>query len=291
MNLPQSRAPNAPTKPSFTLPRGACDTHVHVLGPYSRYPLYEGRPYDAPEQPVENLRRYLDTMGLDRVVIAHIYAHGLDMRVTLDAIATLGDRARGVATLAVDATAADIEKLDRLGMRGIRMAPRFGYAMNRETLKRANDLAAPHNWHILSWSSGPEELELILSVVDKDVTVPIVLDHFANHCWKPALGLEQPGFKLLREVLRTGCVYLRLSALYRASAAGWPWRELTPYGAALVEEFPTRLLWASDWPHVGHWEGEMMNSGEMIDWLRETGCNDAVLEQILVHNPARVYGF
>jgi predicted TIM-barrel fold metal-dependent hydrolase len=291
MTLPQSRAPNAPTRPSFVLPRGACDTHVHVLGPYSRYPLYEGRPYDAPEQPVENLRHYLDTMGLDRVVIAHIYAHGTDMRVTLDAIAALGDRARGVATLGPDPTAADITRLHTAGMRGIRMAPRFGYAMNRETLKRVNDLAAPHEWHILSWSGGPDELDLILSAVAKDVTVPIVLDHFANHCWKPSLGLQQRGFKLLQDVLRTGRVWLRLSGLYRASAQGWPWRELTPFGAALAEEFPEQLLWASDWPHVGHWDGEMMNSGEMIDWLREIGCSDSTLEQILVRNPARIYGF
>ena len=291
MNLPQSRLPNAPTKPSFTLPRGACDTHVHVLGPYSRYPLYEGRPYDAPEQPVENLRRYLDTMGLDRVVIAHIYAHGTDMRVTLDAIAALGDRARGVATLGADAKAADIAKLDGAGMRGIRMAPRFGYPMNRETLKRVNDLAAPHDWHILSWVNGPEELELILSVIEKDVTVPIVLDHLANHCWQPSKGVEQRGFKLLQEALRSGKVFLRLSALYRASAQGWPWRELTPYGTALVSEFPEHLLWASDWPHVGHWEGEMMNSGDMVDGLREIGCDSATMEQILVRNPGELYRF
>jgi predicted TIM-barrel fold metal-dependent hydrolase len=291
MNRPQSRAPNAPTRPSFVLPRGACDTHVHVLGPYSRYPLDDRRPYDAPEQPVENLRHYLDTMGLDRVVIAHIYAHGTDMRVTLDALAVLGDRARGVATLKPDATGDDIAELDSRGMRGIRMAPLFGYAMNRETLKRVNALAAPHNWHILSWVRGPDELELIQSAVGKDVTVPIVLDHLGNPCWKPSAGLEQRGFKLLQDVLRTGQVWLRLSALYRTSAQGWPWPELTPYGAALAEEFPDRLLWASDWPHVGPWEGEMMNSGEMIDWLREIGCNQDTLERILVHNPARLYRF
>jgi len=285
------RGPNAPTAPSFALPRGACDTHLHVLGPYDRYPLSPDRNYTAPEAPLAKLRDYMAVTGLDRVVIAHVSAHGADMRVTLDAMAALGDRARGTAMLTSDATAADIARLDRAGMRGIRMSVQFGYPVDRDALRRVNDLAAPHNWHIAIWPSGPGELELLMALQGGGITVPVVLDHLANHCWSPASGLDQPGFRLLQEALRTGGIWLKLSGLYRASAEGWPWRGLAPFGRALVQEFSSRLLWASDWPHVGHWPGAMVNSGELLDWLIEIGCDAATRERILSRNPAALYGF
>ena len=115
-------APLPPTKPRLVLPHGACDTHVHVLGPYDKYPLNPARTYTAPEAPVDKLASFLDTMGCERVVIAHVTAHGTDMSVTLDAIRALGERARGIAILAPALTDAALKIHHDGGIRGALIA-------------------------------------------------------------------------------------------------------------------------------------------------------------------------
>src|SRR5690606_2813028 len=118
--------PLPPQPPSFPLPRGACDSHVHVMGPYDRYPLARERAYTAPAAPREMLDDMLRSVGLDRVVIAHVSACGPMLDVTLDALSYFGDRARGVAILAADTSVDEVERLHAAGMRGIRLSPAYG---------------------------------------------------------------------------------------------------------------------------------------------------------------------
>ena len=54
---------------------------------------------------------------------------------------------------------------------------------------------------------------------------------------------------------------------------------------ALAAEYSDRLLWASDWPHVGLFTDNMPQSHEVLDWLLEIGCDSPTRPQILVDNP------
>ena len=272
------------------MPRGACDTHLHVLGPYALYPLAEDRPYTAPEAPLAAMTAMLDAMNLDRAVVAHVSACGRDLRVTLDALKTLGARARGTIMTAPEISDDELRRLDSLGVRGVRLSRAFGWEVTETSLKRIADRIAAFHWHIAIWPSSETELELI-GALAPSLPAEIVLDHLAGHCWDATRGIGQRGFGLLQSVLETERVWLKISGMYRVSNDASPWPDLIPFGQQLAADHAERLLWASDWPHVGVWNGNMPRSNELIDWLLRIGCDAATRRQILVGNPERLYGF
>jgi predicted TIM-barrel fold metal-dependent hydrolase len=281
----------APTAPRFAMPRGACDCHLHVLGPYERYALAAERNYTAPPATTADLRIFLDRMGLDRVVIAHVSAHGEDHRVTLDAMAELGERARGTMMLAGETFSA-LEALHRLGMRGARLSGNFGRPVNADTLRATADRIGPLGWHIAMWPADLSELQAVAAVA-ADIAVPVVIDHLGAPAWGDGRGgLDHPGFGLLYDLARAGHVWVKLSAMYRATPDDdYPWPRLLPFGRALVAAAPERMLWASDWPHVGLFERAPPPSGHLLDWLQDITPDTATRHRILVENPAALYGF
>jgi 2-pyrone-4,6-dicarboxylate lactonase len=58
---------------------------------------------------------------------------------------------------------------------------------------------------------------------------------------------------------------------------------------ALVERFPDRCVWGSDWPHPNH--THIPDDGVLVDALAEIATGDQVLEQLLVRNPQTLYKF
>ncbi|MFP3547655.1 amidohydrolase family protein, partial [Rhizobium sp. SIMBA_035] len=63
------------------------------------------------------------------------------------------------------------------------------------------------------------------------------------------------------------------------------------YARALIEANPNRLLWASDWPHPCI-PVPMPNDASLLEMLFNWVENDdALIKQILVDNPAKLYGF
>ena len=58
-----------PTPVKFRVPARACDCHVHVFGDATRFPFSPDRPYTPPPAPVAELRKFLRSLRLERVVI------------------------------------------------------------------------------------------------------------------------------------------------------------------------------------------------------------------------------
>jgi predicted TIM-barrel fold metal-dependent hydrolase len=287
--IPDCPGSPPPTAPRVAPPPGACDTHLHVLGPYDRYPLADDRAYTVPAAPVAALRQMLDRMGLDRAVIAHVSAHGADHRVTLDAMAELGTRARGTMMLQPGTSHAELEALHRLGMRGVRLSSEFGRPVTMDSLRALADRVGSLGWHIAIWPASRADLEAVAAA---EPGVPVVIDHLGARCWdNGAGGLDHPGFRLLYDLARAGRVWVKLSGMYRASAEGYPWPSLVPFGRALIAAAPQRMLWATDWPHVGLADRPPPQSGELLDWLSDIGMDEATRARILVDNPAALYGF
>ena len=109
-------------KPAFKVPPGACDCHVHIFGPYDKYPLGGERSYTPPEAPVEMLLALMDSLDLDRAVIVNGTAYNKDSRILSDALTAHRDRLRGIAVLDPDVTTdADLDRLHEAGVRGIRI--------------------------------------------------------------------------------------------------------------------------------------------------------------------------
>src|SRR3954452_3648348 len=113
--------PAAPTTPRLRVPAGSCDSHIHVFGPYDRFPLNADRSYTPPEAPASKYLQVMQAMGTQRVVIVHGSAHGLMLDATTEALRQLGPRARDIAVVPPEITDAELDHLHEAGFRGLRV--------------------------------------------------------------------------------------------------------------------------------------------------------------------------
>jgi 2-pyrone-4,6-dicarboxylate lactonase len=103
-------------------------------------------------------------------------------------------------------------------------------------------------------------------------------------------GIDDPGFQSLLRLLRAGKAWVKLTGPYRISSAPLPYPDTVPFAHALLSANADRIVWGSDWPHVMV-QTDMPNDGDLCDVLA-TWIPDADLRrQVLVDNPARLYGF
>jgi predicted TIM-barrel fold metal-dependent hydrolase len=126
--------------------------------------------------------------------------------------------------------------------------------------------------------------------------VPVVLDHIARV--KPDQGLEQPGFRLLLELMSLDHVWVKVSGADKICETtvhdyfGLPFIEVIPYARAVIAAAPERVIWGTDWPHSNNFTpGHTPNDGDLIDLLAEFAPDENVRHKILVENPAALYGF
>ncbi len=273
-------------RPTFTLPPGSCDTHVHVWGPFDRFPVAQGAPYTPPERTKDDLSALHARLGVERAVIVQTTVYRADNRAMLDAIASSGGAYRGVAL--VDETFGDAEyqALHDGGVRGVRFGflPHLGGVPDIALLKRTAERIAGMGWHlVLHLDAGS-----ILAFEDllRSLRLPVVVDHMGR---VPASeGVDHPAFRILLDLLREPNWWVKVSGAERISAAGPPFRDAIPFARRLIEAAPDRTLWGTDWPHPNvRWEPD---EADLVDLLPEFG-DAAALQRVLVDNPARLYGF
>ena len=295
--------PQAGTTPvDFPVPAQACDCHVHVIGDVRRFPLSPDRPYTPPPAPVDELRRLLRKLHMDRVVIVSPAVYGTNNDCTLDAIRQLGNRARGIALVARETTDSELDRLQRGGNRGIRLNfETLGVTDPKVTVERfqlASKQAAGRGWHI----QVNTRLSVVEALEDHVLSGPttVVFDHFAQA--DAALGVDQPGFAALGRLLTSGRVYVKISAAYRISKRPPDHPDVAPLARALIAANPERILWGSDWPHPdaarrpGRRPTDLrpplpVDDGRALNQLALWAPESAIRQLILVENPARLYGF
>jgi predicted TIM-barrel fold metal-dependent hydrolase len=293
----------AHSSPAFDVPAGACDAHVHVFGPYFRFPLWAGRRYTPGPASVESLLELQRALGLARVVVVQASPQGTDNACLVDALQRLpagGSQARGVAVVDERTTDDELKAMHRAGVRGVRVnlesAGEHDPALARRRLEAAAARVAPFGWHVQTYTTLP----LLVAVAETigALPVPLVIDHFGRPV--AAHGVAQPGFDALLALVRTGRVYVKLSAAYRISEHP-DCADAAPFARALADANPDRMLWGTDWPHPGGGGGPRspeevepfvpVDDGRALNRLAEWIGDPARLAQILVDNPARLYGF
>lgn len=280
--------PEPSSTPTFKAPPGTCDSHLHIIGPFDRFPLNDDRSYTPPESPLEDFLAFQDTLGVERAVIVHPSCYGTMLDITEDAVTRMGARARGIAVVEPTITAGELERLNEVGFRGLRFT----------TLLRGgasvNDIAAMAarierlDWHVQLFVDGAGQLEAMAPRL-KDLPVDVVVDHMGH--FPPESGVDHPGFQALLDLVRGGHCWVKLSGSYRVSNERAPWADMPPYAEALIETRADRLVWGTDWPHVMLWDRPIPDGADLLDWVTTWGVDDATLKQILVDNPAELYGF
>jgi 2-pyrone-4,6-dicarboxylate lactonase len=277
-----------PRRPAIALPAGACDSHVHIYGPFDRFPLPDDRSFTPNLAPETALRRIHDHLGFSRAVLVQSQGHGFDHAAVLDALATGAGRYRGVALVRPDTSPDEVARLATAGMCGVRfnfMAHLSG-RLTEDEIRASMRLVAPHHWHVAIHLGGSQIVEHEAFI--RGIAAPVVIDHMA----RPSLaeGPGGPASAALKRLMDTGRVWVKLSGADRISQTGAPYRDVLPLAAGLARHAPERVLWGSDWPHV-NLHGPMPDDGDLVDLIAAIAPGDEARRKLLVDNPTEFFGF
>src|SRR5258708_18338184 len=201
---------SASAKENSDMLAGACDCHVHIVGPATQYPMSAQRGYPPQQESVADLNALRQRLGISRNVLIQPSFYGSDNRCMIDALAQLGDSARGIAVVEPDIADAELGELDQRGVRGIRINLESGE--NRDPHAAASALAAMAKrvrhlgWHIQIYAALP----VIAAVADRIAALPVdvVIDHFGMAQAKD--GIEQAGFAPLLDPPNPGLALFKL---------------------------------------------------------------------------------
>lgn len=296
-NTPTTAAPLCaapdfnPHPPKFRMPAKACDTHAHVMGPAARYDYSSARVYTPPDCLPAQYRHMLDTLGVERAVLIQPSVYGSDNAAMLDAMKADPQRLRGVAVVDPAIGDAELKQMDAAGIRGVRVnivdvKDRKPGTLPMDHLRPLAARIKPMGWHMEFLMHANEFPDLDKTFAD--FPVPIVLGHLGYMKGNPGTG--DPGFQALLRLMQAGKAWVKLTGPYRISAQPLPHADTIPYAHALIKANAAQVIWGSDWPHVMH-KGQMPNDGDLTDLLLDWVPDEKQRGQVLVGNPARLYGF
>ena len=277
-----------PSRPRFRVPAGAVDAHCHVFGPGAKFPYAPERKYTPCDAPKERLWALRDFLGFARNVIVQATCHGHDNRALCDALAHSGGRARGVASVAPQVTDDELATLDSAGVRGARFnfVKRLADARPAAEYLELAERLAPLGWHVVVYFEAadlPQRYDFLAHL-----PVTLVVDHMG----RPDVAKDPrgPEFELFLTLLReNGRIWSKVSCPERLSRSGPPeYADVVPFARRVVEEFPDRVLWGTDWPHP-NMKSHMPDDGKLVDFIPKIAPTADLQRRLLVDNPMRLY--
>ena len=299
--MPAKASPPA-TAVNFEVPAGACDCHTHIHGDPDQFPFFPGRAYTPETALPEAMATLHEALHVQRVVIVTPSVYGTDNSSTLYGMKARGPAARGVVVVDDKTTESELDGMALAGVRGIRLNL-YTAGVNdpssvRQRFQAAAERAKIRNWHVQIFTN----LAMIPPIKDLVAVspVPVVFDHFGGA--RAELGPQQPGFADLVELVRSGKAYVKISGAYRASKLAPDYSDVVPLARALIAANPDRVGWGTDWPHPdgvvppGRKPTDVtpllqIDDGRLLNQLAVWAPDPSIRQQILVNNPARLYGF
>jgi 2-pyrone-4,6-dicarboxylate lactonase len=278
----------APRKPDFRPPAGAVDAHCHVFGPGDEFPYARERKYTPTDAPKEKLWALRDFLGFERNVIVQGTCHGADNRALIDALRDSGDRARGVATVTQAITDAELAVLHEAGVRGVRFnfVKRLVDVTPPEVLLEIARRIAPLRWHVVVYFEAQDLPELAPFLAS--LPTMVVIDHMGRPDVRQPV--DGPQFeRFVRFMGEHDNVWSKVSGAERLSVDGPPdYSDFVPFARRIVETYPARVLWGTDWPHP-NMKSHMPDDGNLVDLLPRIAPTPELQRRLLVDNPMRLY--
>ena len=274
--------------PAVALPAGACDCHLHVYD--GAFPAVPGARLLPPDASVDDYRLLQRRTGLQRAVVVTPSTYGTDNRPMLAALHALGDAARGVAVIAGSESDAQLAYLHAQGVRGVRLNLSLGVGTHADMLGPIAQRIAPLGWHLQLLM--PADLLQAQAAVLAALPVPLVFDHFAR--LSPADAGRHPAHAVVLQLLRTGRAWIKLSGGYLVSSThSTEDPALDALARSFLDAALERVVWGSDWPHATASAGlqPLPDDARQLDRLAQWTGGGERLAQVLVRNPAALYGF
>ena len=286
---------SGPSKPRFQLPAGTVDAHCHVFGPGGQFPYASERKYTPCDASKVQLFALRDHLGVTRNIVVQATCHGADNRAMVDALNHSQGRARGVATVRRSITDTEIQALHDAGVRGVRFnfVKRLVDFTPKDELLEIASRIANWNWHIVIYFEAVDLPELwdFFTVLPTTVVV--------DHMGRPDVrqSVEGPEFGLFLKFMREHPnVWSKVSCPERLSVTGPPalngeahaYQDVVPFALRVVNEFPDRVLWGTDWPHP-NLKDHMPDDGLLVDFIPQIVPTVELQKKLLVENPMRLY--
>ncbi len=276
--------------PQVALPPLACDSHVHVFGPGARFPYAASRAFTPVDAPKEALFALHHTLGIARCVVVQSLVHGFDNRVVEDTIAAGGGRYLGVALAPVNVADAELARLAEAGFRGLR----FHFGKQIDPSARIEDVISlthrlkPLGLHLQVHFESSQVHRLAPHLLQS--AVPVVIDHMGRV--DATLGPDGADFAALMDLLKNPLFHVKVSGIDRVDAAPCPSPDYArgiALARLLVQTYPDRCLWGTDWPHPNH--THVPNDATLVNALSQIAPTPDLTTRLLVDNPANFYRF
>jgi 2-pyrone-4,6-dicarboxylate lactonase len=291
----------------FQMPQGAIDAHMHVIGPFDRFPLSpqsKYQPFAATWQ--EQKEILIDRMGFWGYVVVQATCHGTDNAVVLDALEHVKGRAAGVASVAEEVTTDELRRLHAAGIRGVRFAflPHIASETTPpDVIRRIADKIQPFGWHTDLYFL-PDTFEVMAPLI-RALPTPVLIDHMG----RPDVNVPVEKNDYFQRLLELGesrnDIFWKVTSpnRYTRSARPEDWAIALPFAHELLRRFPENVISGTDRPHPnmntvvvkgrGDPPNKMPNDGDLANfWIWPAAHKDPhVLKQILVVNPRKLYEF
>ena len=276
-----------PSKPTYVPPAGAVDAHCHVFGPADRFPYAPERKYTPCDAPRAKLFELRDHLGFARNVIVQASCHGRDNAALVDALESAGDLARGVAVVGSDVAQDELERMNEAGVRAVRFnfVRRLVDATPREVFLGIAERVARLGWHVVVYFEAPTLEDLVPFL--RRLPTTVVVDHMGRP--DVAAGVDDEHFQRFIEFLAENeNVWTKVSCPERLTLAGPPYDDVVPFARTLVERFPRRVLWGTDWPHP-NMKSHVPDEGVLVDVIPRVATDAGRRRALLVDNPMALY--
>jgi Predicted metal-dependent hydrolase of the TIM-barrel fold len=282
-------------KPRFALPAGAVDAHCHVFGPGAEFPYAPERKYTPCDAGKQQLYALRDHLGFARNVVVQATCHGADNRAMLDALAHADGNARGVATIRRNITDDELQAMHNAGVRGVRFnfVKRLVDFTPRDELLEIAGRIARFGWHVVIYFEAVDLPDL------RDFFAALPTTVVVDHMGRPDVSkpVEGPEFACFLEFMRENAnVWCKVTCPERLSLTGPKaldgeqnaYADVVPFARRVVDEFPDRVLWGTDWPHP-NLKDHMPDDGLLVDFIPHIAPTAELQRKLLVDNPMRLY--
>lgn len=283
--LPDNTRPLEGPPPRFKAPAGAADCHIHLYLP--GHAAQAGGPPIAELATCENYRRVQQRLGLERVVVTQSNAYQRDNGALLEALDQLGTKsARGVAAVGPEVSKARLDDWHARGVRGARIMNLPCGAYTHGDMPAIERRIRPYGWHLMVQFNGVHLDDYLDGLARLEGNY--IIDHVGK--FMPPVAADDRRVDEILRLLDRGNAWFKICGAYEASVAGAPWEDVGAIARRVIRHAPERILWGSNWPHVGVTRDAYPDDAAQLDVLLEWASPEA-RTKILVDNPAKLYGF
>ncbi len=276
-----------PSKPSYSVPKGAVDAHCHVFGPNDKFPYHPMRKYTPCDAPKEKLFELRDYLGFDRNVIVQASCHGTDNSALIDALSAAGDNARGVAVINPNISDVELQEMHHAGIRAVRFnfVKRLVDNTPKEIFLAVAARIKKLGWHIVVYFEAPD-LEGLIPFL-KQLDCLIVVDHMGRP--DVSKGVDHQDFQqFINFMSENKNIWTKVSCPERLTHQNTDYSDVEPFARLLVERFSTRVLWGTDWPHP-NMKSHAPDDGDLVDIIPKIARTVELQKKLLIDNPMKLY--